>query len=67
MTIGERIKAARKEKKLTQKRLGELLGYTGRSAELMVQHWERGRRQVPIEVVKPMSKILDIPLEDLIP
>lgn len=67
MSIGETIKAARVKKRLTQQKLGELLGYTGRNAELMVQHWEHGRAAIPVDKIRPLSKALDIPLEDLIP
>lgn len=67
MEIGELIRERRLAKKLTQKRLGEMLGYTGRSAEAVVQNWEYGKQPVPQNKLKPMSKVLEVPLEDLLP
>lgn len=67
MNIGDMLREKRRRKKLTQQRLGELLGYEGRTAELMVQHWEHNREAIPTRKLKPLSKILDIPVEDLLP
>ena len=39
MTIGERIKAARKAKKLTQKQLGELCGIIDKNRQS--KHWRK--------------------------
>lgn len=65
--IAELIKEKRQQKKLTQLQLGLLLGYKGRTAELMVQHWETGRREVPISKLRIVSEVLEIPIEELIP
>ena len=59
---GEELKEARLDAKLTQQRLGELLGYTGRNAELMVQHWEHNRRNIPLRYYRKLAEILEIPL-----
>lgn len=64
---GEELKRYRQRAKLTQQRLGEMLGYEGRNAELMVQHWEHDRLNVPVKVIKPLAKILNIPTEELLP
>ena len=64
---GEELKEARLDAKLTQQRLGELLGYTGRNAELMVQHWEHNRRNIPLRYYRKLAEILEIPLERMIP
>lgn len=64
---GDELKKARMEKKLTQQKLGEMLGYKGRTAELMVQHWENGRRNIPLRLFRKLSEILEIPLENFIP
>ncbi len=67
MNTAETIKERRKALNLTQQALGELCGYEGRNAELMVQHWEHGRAPVPLEKLRPLAKALQIPLETLIP
>ena len=67
MSTAELIRLRRKEKGLTQMALGKLLGYSGRTAELMVQHWETGRREIPANKYRLISEILEIPLEDLVP
>ena len=65
--VGDLIRQKRIEKGLTQQKLGELLGYKGRSAECVVQHWEYNKHPVPMVRLKPLAKILEIPLEDLLP
>lgn len=65
--IGDLIREKRKEKKLTQQKLGELLGYTGRNAEVMVQMWEYGKRPVNPKHWRKLAEILEVQLEDLIP
>lgn len=67
MTTSEIIRERRKALGLTQLKLGELCGYTGRNAELMVQHWEHGRAAVPLERLRALSKALQIPLDALVP
>lgn len=64
---GEELKRLRISKNMTQKKLGELLGYKGRSAENVVQLWEYGKQPVPMKHWRPLAKILEIPLEKFIP
>ena len=63
----EEFKQARLKHYLTQKRLGELLGYKGRVAETIVQKWEYGERPIPMKHFRQLSKLLEIPLEKFIP
>lgn len=65
--FGEYIKTCRRQKKLTQKQLGEMCGYSGASAERVVQLWERDKQPVPLEKIRPLAKALEIPIESLIP
>lgn len=65
--FGEIISNARKAKSLTQQKLGEACGYTGRSAELMVQAWEHDRKPIPIDRLRRLCAALDLPLDALIP
>lgn len=65
MNIGNRIRKAREDKKLTAKQLGILLGY-GKNGEIYVSNWELGKRPVPKKKAPALSKLLNIKLEDLL-
>lgn len=67
MTIPEIICASRKTLKLTQRQLGEACGYEGRTGEVMVQHWEKGRCPVPLDKIRILATVLHIPIDCLIP
>lgn len=54
------IRTARLTLGLTQQKLGERIGYTGRTAELMVQSIESGRRKVPRDKVKELAELLSL-------
>lgn len=54
------IRTARADLGLTQQQLGERLGYTGRTAELMIQSIESGRRKVPRGKVKALADLLNL-------
>lgn len=62
MTIGERIKAARKQAGLTQQELADKLkvSYVG------VSQWESGRRNPKQQTLSHIAEVLDIPLSSLI-
>lgn len=62
MTIGERIKAARKQAGMTQQELADKLNvsYVG------VSQWESGRRNPKQGTLSRIADVLDIPLSDLI-
>ena len=62
MTLGERIKQARKNKGLTQEELADLLNITARG----LQNYERNTRQPRIEMLNKIAKILRVPLESLV-
>ena len=64
---GEELKKARIRACLTQRHLGELLGYKGKSAETTVQNWEYGKQPIPIKHFRMLSKLLDVPLDKFIP
>ena len=64
---GEEFKKARIIKKLTQRQLGEMLGFKGRSAEVMIQRWEYGDRGIPVKYFRQLSEILEVPLDKFIP
>ena len=64
---GEEFRDARIKACITQRRLGEMLGYEGRSAESVVQNWEYGRQPIPLKHIRKLAKILEIPIEKFIP
>lgn len=56
MTIGERIRQARKERGLTQKQLGEVSG----TSETTVKQYERGVRQPRIDQLQRIAAALGV-------
>lgn len=64
---GEDLRKYRIAKQYTQRRLGELLGYTGQSADVVVQRWEYGVRPIPVKHFRRLSEVLCVPLEKFIP
>ena len=62
MTIGERIKQARKAKGLTQEELAEKLGCTKQS----IAQYEKGRRSPKIDGLIKIAESLNIPTSDLL-
>lgn len=63
MTVGERIKRARKLKGLTQKQLGEL----SETSEITVRQYELGKRQPRLEQLRRIASALDVEWTDLVP
>lgn len=64
---GEELKKLRVKKGITQRKLGELIGYEGRSAEVVVQQWEYGKQPIPLKHFRALAKVLGIPVEKFIP
>jgi transcriptional regulator with XRE-family HTH domain len=67
MTVGEIIRENRVKAGLTQRKLGELLGYKDCSGERVIQLWEHNKQPVPLAKLKNLAKILNVPLEELLP
>lgn len=61
MTTGERIKAARKKKGLSQVQLGEMLGIPFQS----ISQWERDARNPKKETLRKIAQALDVSVADL--
>lgn len=60
--LGERIAALRNERGLTQVQLAEALGYS----QQQVLSFEKGRRRVPVSALPELSKVLGVPVEELL-
>ena len=62
MTMGEKIKTARKEKRLTQKGVAELLEVSVDT----IKKYERGDRTPRPETLKQLEEILGVKLFELV-
>lgn len=60
-TFGGNIRTYRQLKKLSQQKLGELLGFSART----VSDWECSNTEPDIKTIKEITKILEITLEEL--
>ena len=58
----ENLKMARKDCKLTQKQIANQLGVV----ESCYANWEQGRTEPNIDLLRKLSKILNISLDELI-
>jgi transcriptional regulator with XRE-family HTH domain len=63
--INQLIREKRLSKNLTQQQLGELLNYTGASAQVMVALIESGS-PIPRRKILLLAKLLSIPVSQLI-
>jgi len=64
---GEEVKRLRIRQCITQKQLGEMLGYTGKAAETVVQKWEYGERPIPAKHWKALCRIFKVKLDAFLP
>ncbi len=60
-TFGENIRFYRQLRKLSQRRLGEILGFSART----VCDWECGNTEPDVKTIKELSKVLDVNLDEL--
>ena len=65
--FAERLKSLRKSRKLTQKQLGILCGFTEKAAERSIQKWEYKEQLPALYSVRTLADALDCSLDDLIP
>jgi len=61
------IRNKRLNRDMTQKELGEALGYTGDVAQVTVARWEAGTKPVPMDKIKDLAQLLKIDPLDLLP
>ena len=60
MAIGQRIKFFRNRKGMTQKQLGEQLGFKGKTSDVRMAQYESEARVPKIDLVKEMAQIFDV-------
>ena len=65
--IGEELKRYRLNAFITQKHLGELLGFHGRTAERIIQRWEHGDINIPLKHFRKLHELIGIPYEKMVP
>lgn len=60
MAIGERIRFFRKLNKMTQRELGEKLGFVETSADIRMAQYESGKRTPKQDTIEKLAEIFDI-------
>lgn len=60
MAIGKRIKFFRNRKGLTQKQLGEMLGFLGKTSDVRMAQYEGEARVPKTNLIKEMAHIFDV-------
>ena len=60
MAIGKRIRFFRNRKGMTQKQLGEILGFLGKTSDVRMAQYESEARTPKQDLVKEMARILDV-------
>lgn len=60
--IGELLATLRKEQKLTQEELGEIIGVTNKT----VSRWENGNYMPPVEILLVLSKQFNVSINELL-
>ena len=60
MAIGKRIKFFRNRKGMTQKQLGEILGFLGKTSDVRMAQYESEARVPKHDLVKEMANIFGI-------
>ena len=60
MAIGKRIKFFRNRKGMTQKQLGEILGFLGKTSDVRMAQYETEARTPKHDLVKEMAGIFDV-------
>ena len=60
MAIGKRIKFFRNRKGLTQKQLGEMLGFLGKTSDVRMAQYEGEARVPKTDLIKEMAHIFDV-------
>lgn len=65
--VGTNIRKAREEKNISRMELMQMLGYNPAKRATVVSNWELGYELPPLDKIRQLATILDIPIDDLIP
>ena len=65
MAIGKRIRFFRNRKGMTQKQLGEILGFLGKTSDVRMAQYESGSRTPKADLVEQLADALDVSAEAL--
>lgn len=65
MAFGKRIKLIRQLRGLTQRELGEQLGFSGKAADIRIAQYESETRKPKDKIAEAMAFRLDVPTESL--
>ena len=60
MAIGKRIRFFRNRKGMTQKQLGEILGFLGKTSDVRMAQYESGSRTPKEDLVKALAGVLEV-------
>lgn len=60
MAIGKRIRFFRNRKSMTQKQLGEILGFLGKTSDVRVAQYESEARKPKLNLVKEIAHVFDV-------
>ena len=61
MAFGKRIKLIRQLRGLTQRELGEQLGFSGKAADIRIAQYESETRKPKDKIAEAMASALDVP------
>jgi transcriptional regulator with XRE-family HTH domain len=64
---GYKLRSMRLAAGITQEALGLACGFTGLTAQRIVQHWEHGRQLPGIDKLRPLATALQVPLNQVVP
>lgn len=64
MTTGEKIRELRNNNSLTQKDLGEMLGYKGKNPGWTISRWEKDSSVVPQNKLEDLCMIFNVPIDE---
>ena len=65
MAIGERIRYFRMNKGMTQKNLGQLVGFNKATADIRIAQYESGTRTPKADLVEKLAEIFEVSPESL--
>ena len=64
--LGQKIRSARKQAKLTQRELAHKIGHKGEDAGAYISRIEKGFTQPRLDVLTKLAKVFGLPVERLL-